>query len=125
MTPMAMMTCARAVTVEPGPVEPHASVNACDEAAAATCDNAAAVKFMDADAAADAVSADRPRIPYEDVVCDTGNAVNAPSRKTADGVRVEIAEYGFAVVERLDCPLCPFLKMVKNMVLLTSIQSQY
>lgn len=122
---MAMMTWARAVTVEPGPVELDASANACDEAAAAACDNAAAVKFMDADAAADAVSADRPRIPYEDVICNTGNAVKAPSRKTADGVRVEIAEYEFAVVERLDCPLCPFFKMVKNMVLLTSIQSQY
>lgn len=114
---MAMMTWARAVTVEPGPVELDASANACDEAAAAACDNAAAVKSMDADDAADAVTADRPRTPYEDVVCDTGNAVEAPSREIADGVCDENA-----VVQRLECPL---FQTVKDMVILTSLQSQY
>lgn len=119
---MAMMTWARAVTVEPGPVELDASANACDEAAAAACESTAAVKFMDAEAAAEAVTADRPRTPYEDVVCDTDNAVKAPSREIADGVCDETAVYEFAVVQRLECPI---FQMVKNMVILTSLQSQY
>lgn len=107
---MAMMTCARAVTAEPGSVELDASDNACDEAAAAACDSAAAVRFMDVDAAADAVTADRPRTPYDDVVCDTGNAIKAPSGEIADGVFGEIAEYKFAIVQRLDCFLFQVLK---------------
>ena len=119
---MAIMIWARAVTVEPGPVELDASANACDEAAAAACDNAAAVKFMDADAAEDAITADRSRTPYEDVICDTDNVVKAPSREIADGVCDETAVYEFAVVQRLECPL---FQMVKNMVILTSLQSQY
>lgn len=107
---MAMMTCARAVTAEPGSVELDASANACDEAAAAACDSAAAVRFMDVETAADAVTADRPRTPYDDVVCDTGNAIKAPSGEIADGVFVDIAEYEFAIVQRLDCPLFQVLK---------------
>ena len=84
--------------MEPASVELDTSANACDDAAAAACDNAAAVKFTDVDPAADAVAADRPRTSFENVVCDTGNAVEAPSRWIADGVLVETVEYGFAVV---------------------------
>lgn len=64
----------------------------------AACDNAAAVRFVGADAAADAVAARRPKASYENVAYGSGNSAEAASKKVADGTPVHNAEYGFAVI---------------------------
>ena len=74
----------------------EASANACDDGAAATCDNAAAVKFAGADAAANAAGARCPQASCKNVAFDTDSAVEAASKEIADGTPVDNAEYGFA-----------------------------
>lgn len=61
-------------TSEPAKVELDAPANACDDAAAATCGNAAADKSVEEAATVDDdAAADCPSISYEDVARDPSN----------------------------------------------------
>ena len=78
-----------------------ASVDACDDAATASCDNAVAIELVDD--AADEAAADCPTAAFGDVVCDPSKVVEAAPRGLAEETLVEIVKFEFAVVEKLDC----------------------
>lgn len=102
-TPIAMMTWARMPTSEPEVVELETPASACDDAAAAACDNAAADSPMDVDAAADDAAAFCPTASYDNVVCDAGSTVEVPPSNFAEGTLVNKVDFGFTVIEKLDC----------------------
>ena len=79
-----------------------ALANACDDAAAATCDNAEADKPVEGDAAVDDVAAFCPIAPYEDGVGDAGSNVEAGPNGFADRNVVGFVEFTFTT-RRLVC----------------------
>lgn len=74
-----------------------ALANACDDAAAATCDNAEADKPVGEDAAVDDGAAFCPIAPYEDGVRDAGDTVEAAPNGFADRNVVGLVEFTFTV----------------------------
>lgn len=91
-------------TSEPELVELAAAANACDDTAAASfCDNAADDKLADADAPTDAAAADRPSASLRGVACDAGGAVGAAPNDFADEMLVGVVEFGFTVIDKLEC----------------------
>ena len=79
-----------------------ALANACDDAAAAICDNAEADKPVEEYAAVDDVTAFGPIAPYKDGVGDAGSTVEAAPNEFADWNVVGFVEFTFTT-RRLAC----------------------
>ena len=89
------------VTWEPTSVEAESSIDAVDDdAAAAACDDAVAVRFGDVDAAVGVAAALCPSVLNEGIVCDPRRSSGPRPKESADGILVGVVEFELATIKR-------------------------